>query len=184
MLPQYFPQGSVVGEGPLYYNQPYFLAYRVPGGTRAQIDPPNPTAVDWDGKITLWGYGLDVSEYQAGETIHLVLYYGAQTKMDASYTVFGQLWGPPNLTDGGPIWGQDDTEPCRRGYPTSSWRVGEVLVDNLEISIPVDALPGDYSIVMGFYQWPSLERLPVRDALGLDVVDNVVVLAHVHVVTK
>jgi hypothetical protein len=181
LLPRYFPEGSIVGEGPLYYYEPYFLAFRVPAGAEAQIDPSHQLAVNWCDKIALLGYDLDASVYEAGETIHLTLYYQAISEMEVSYTAFAHLWGPPNPATGGPVWGQDDTEPCRRGYPTSSWDVGEIVVDNLEIPIPAEAPSGDYSVVMGFYQWPSLERLPVLEAAGHDVANNVVTLTHVQV---
>jgi 4-amino-4-deoxy-L-arabinose transferase-like glycosyltransferase len=179
LLPRHFPEGDVVDEGPLYYHEPYFLAFHVPAGAQARIDPSHRLAVNWDDKIELLGYDLDASTYKAGETVHLTLYYQALSRMGVSYTVFAHLWGPPNPATGGPIWGQDDTEPCRRGYPTSSWDVGEVVVDNLEIPISAEAPSGDYSIVMGLYQWPSLERLPVLDAAGQDVADNVVTLTQV-----
>jgi hypothetical protein len=181
LLPRYFPEGGVVDEGPLYYHEPYFLTFRVPAGAEAQIDPSHQLAVNWSGKIGLLGYDLDAPIYEAGETIHLTLYYQTLSRMNVSYTAFAHLWGPPNPATGGPIWGQDDTEPCRRGYPTSSWDVGEIVVDNLEIPIPAEAPSGDYSIVMGFYQWPSLERLPVLEAPSQDVADNVVTMTQVQV---
>ncbi len=181
LLPWYFPEGDVVGEGPLYYHEPYFLAFRVPAGAEVQVDPSHQLAVNWDDKIKLLGYDLDASTYKAGETIHLTLYYQALSGMNVSYTTFAHLWGQPNPATGGPIWGQDDTEPCRRGYPTSSWDVGEIVVDNLEIPISAEAPSGDYSVVIGFYQWPSLERLPVMDAASQDVAENVVTLTQVHV---
>jgi hypothetical protein len=181
LLSRYFPEGAIAGEGPLYYDQPYFLAYHVPAGAEARIEPAHQLSVNWDDEIELLGYDLNASEYKAGETINLTLYYWALNKMDVDYTVFAQLWGSPDPATGSIVWGQDDTEPCRRGYPTSSWGQGEIVMDTLEIPISGEAPSGEYSVVMGFYRWPSLERLPVMEAVGQKVLENVVVLTRVRV---
>jgi 4-amino-4-deoxy-L-arabinose transferase-like glycosyltransferase len=181
LLPRFFPEGSIAGEGPLYYGQPYFVAYRVPAGAEARVEPAHPLSVSWDDGIQLLGYALDAPHYQAGETINLTLYYWALNEMDVDYTVFTQLWGAPNPATGSPVWGQDDTEPCRRGYPTSSWDRGEIVVDTFELPISDQAPLGEYSLVVGFYRWPSLERLPVTQAAGQAVSNNAVILASVRV---
>ncbi|MFN2269998.1 MAG: ArnT family glycosyltransferase [Anaerolineae bacterium] len=181
LLPRYFPQGSAAGEGPLYYGQPYFLTYRVPAGSEAQIEPVDRLSVNWDDKIELLGYGLDAPQYKAGETMRLTLYYWALSEMDADYTVFVQLWGAPDPATGSIVWGQDDTEPCRHGYPTSAWGRGEIVVDTLEIPISVHAPSDEYRVALGFYQWPSSERLPVMEAGGQSVQDHAVILMQVRV---
>jgi 4-amino-4-deoxy-L-arabinose transferase-like glycosyltransferase len=184
LLPRYFPEGGIVGEGPLYYDQPYFMVYRAPAGAEAHIEPDYPLSVSWDGGIQLLGYALDAPVYQAGETIEITLYYWALNKIDVDYTVFVQLWGAPDPATGSPVWGQDDTEPCRRGYPTSSWERGEIMVDTLEIPISGQTPSGEYRVVMGFYHWPSLERLPVTDAAGQAVSDNAVIMTPVRVASR
>jgi 4-amino-4-deoxy-L-arabinose transferase-like glycosyltransferase len=184
LLRRYFPGGVVVGEGPLYYNQPYFLAYRVPPGVAARVEPARQLSVNWSDEVELLGYALDASGYEAGEVINLTLYYWALDEMEVDYTVFAQLWGPPDPTTGSPVWGQDDTEPCRRGYPTSSWDRGEIVADTLEIPISDQAPSGRYSVVMGFYHWPSLERLPVKAAIGQKATDDAVVLTPVQVTSR
>jgi len=173
-LREFFPQGGVADEGPLHYQKPYFLAYRVPAGAEAQLEPAYPVEANWGDKIRLLGYDLDASTYEAGETIHLVLYTQALDEMETNYTVFTHLLGPYNPATSGPLWSQDDSEPCRRGYPTSSWDVGEIVVDTYSLSIPAETPEGDYQLEMGFYEWPALERLPVLDAVGQVVADNVI----------
>ena len=112
-LAHYYPQGTVVAWGPLHYNQPYFLAYQVPTKALAQVEPAYRRGVTWDDKIQLLGYDLDKPFYHPGETIQLTLYYRRVGEIGADYTVFTQLWGPDNPATGGPVWGQDDSEPCR-----------------------------------------------------------------------
>jgi len=173
LLQQYFPLGQVVGKGPLYYQQPYFLAYRTLAGSEAQITPSHQIEANWGNKIQLLGYDLDASTYRAGETLHLTLYYQGLEKMETDYTVFVHLLGPYNPATSGPLWSQDDSEPCRRGYPTSVWHVGEIVVDTFVLPIPAETPAGDYELVMGFYTWPAIERLPVLDATGQGATDSV-----------
>lgn len=179
LLREYFPRGRIVGEGPLHYQESYFLAYRVPAGAEAQIEPSHRLEANWDNKIGLLGYDLNTPAYEAGETIHLTLYYQGLSKMRKDYTVFTHLLGPYNPATDGLLWGQDDSEPCRRFYPTSSWGVGEVVIDKFIISIPTETPPGNYNLTMGFYQWPTLERLPVLDVAGQVATDDAISLGQV-----
>jgi hypothetical protein len=174
LLGQYFPQGQIVGQGPLHYQKPYFLAYGVPAEAEARIAPGHQMAANWDNKIGLLGYDLDATTFAPGEAVNLTLYYQGVDKMEADYTVFTHLLGPYNPATAGPLWGQDDSEPCRRGYPTSFWDVGEIVIDGFTLPIPAEAPAGDYTLEMGFYQWPALERLPVLDESGQVVADRVV----------
>ena len=174
LLEQHFPQGGVVAEGPLHYQLPYFLAYRVPAGAEAHVEPPHPLEANWDHKIRLLGYDLDADTYEPGEAIRLTLIFQATGRMETDYTVFTHLLGPHNPASGGPLWSQDDSEPCRRCYPTTSWDPGEIVIDTYEIPIPDDAPPGEeYQLEVGFYYWETLERLPLLDAAEQVVGDSV-----------
>lgn len=181
LLREYFPRGRIVGEGPLHYQEPYFLAYRVPASAEAQIEPSHRLEANWDNKIGLLGYDLNTPAYKAGEKIHLALYYQGLSKMRKDYTVFTHLLGPYNPATDGPLWGQDDSEPCRRFYPTSSWDIGEIVIDRFTISIPTETPPGNYNLTVGFYQWPTLERLPVLDVAGQVAADNAISLGQVRI---
>jgi 4-amino-4-deoxy-L-arabinose transferase-like glycosyltransferase len=181
LLRAYFPQGEVAAEGPLHYQQPYFLAYRVPGSTRALIGPSHPVEVDWGNKIRLLGYDLGAAVYGPGDTMTLTLYYQALEGMDSDYTVFTHLLGPENPTTGGTAWGQSDSEPCRRSYPTSSWTTGEIVRDQFAIGIADDAPPGDYQIEAGLYLLATMTRLPATNSEGHRLLDDAALLGTVEV---
>jgi 4-amino-4-deoxy-L-arabinose transferase-like glycosyltransferase len=179
LLTETLPQGSVVDQGPLHYNQPYFLAYHVPAGTHAQVAPGHVQTTNWGDKIELLGYDLEKKVYQPGETLHLTLYYRpvaevVADQMVADYTVFIHLLGPDNPATGSPLWAQDDSEPCRRSYRTSAWGPNEIVIDHYAITVPPDAPEGEYPIAMGLYEWQTLQRLPVLDDAGQVVGDHVV----------
>jgi len=159
LLAATFPRGGIAAEGPLHYGKPYFRAYRIPAGVSARMAPSRPAEANWEDKILLLGHDRDATIYRAGQTIHLSLYYQALQEMSANYVVFTHLSGPYNEATDGPLWAQDDSEPCRTFYPTSVWRSGEIVRDQFELTIPQDAPPGEYRLQMGFYTWPDMVHL-------------------------
>jgi hypothetical protein len=181
LLSAAFPQGEIVAQGPLHYGQPYYLAFHVPQGSEAAISPANGVEAAWADKIRLLGYDLDAEVYQAGDTVQLTLYYQALQDMDKDYTVFTHIRGPENPATGNPLWGQSDSEPCRRSYPTSAWSAGEIVRDPFAISLAGDAPPGEYELLAGFYLLETLERLPATGADGEPVLDNTVPLGTIRV---
>jgi hypothetical protein len=176
-----FPQGDLVAEGPLHYNQPYFLAYQVPPDSTAQISPSHPLESRWGDQMRLLGYDIDATVYRPGDTIHLTLYVQALARMGDDYTAFAHLLGPENPATGNSLWGQDDSEPCRRSYPTSVWVPGEVVRDEYAIDIPVEAPAADYEVRVGFYLLETLTRLPAVGADGLPVPDDAALLVRIRV---
>ncbi|MCP4167480.1 MAG: hypothetical protein GY759_16545 [Chloroflexi bacterium] len=161
-LTSYFPQGEIVEQGPLHYGEPYFLAYRVPAGSESGMAPQHMVSANWDNTIELIGYDLESQTYSPGDTIHLTVYFRALSEMAPDYTLSVQLLGEHNPTSNGPLWAQFDGEPCQRYYPTSAWIEDDILRERIVLTIPPETPPGSYDLHIGFYQWPSLERLQLQ----------------------
>ncbi len=183
LLTEVLPQGEVSAAGPLYLGEPYYLSYHVSTGATAQIDPRYRGDENWDGKVQFLGYDLEAGVYAPGDTIHLTLYLEATSEMDTRYTVFTHLLGPYNEATGGPLWAQDDSEPCRGIYPTDDWGVGEVMIDRYTLHIPPEAPAGAYQIEVGFYNWQTMDRLPVLDNAG-EIAGDHIILGTVQVATS
>jgi hypothetical protein len=179
LLPSFFPQGEIAAEGPRHYNRPYYLSFRIPEGSVAEVRPLYPMEAKWEDKIRLLGYDMDAAAHEQRHTAHLQLYFQALQEMAADYTVFVQVLGSENPSTGSPLWGQDDSEPCRRAYPTSSWTPGEILRDEYVISLPETAPPGEYRILIGFYLLETLTRLQAQDAAGQPFTDDAVPLGQI-----
>jgi hypothetical protein len=160
-LKRYFPAGQVTHQQIVVGDRPYFVAYRVPGGTRADLNPAHPVEARWADRIRLLGYDLDQDTFQPGDTIELTLTYQDMAPMENRYTAFVHLLGPANPATGTPLWSQNDSEPCHGFYPTTSWHRGEVLRDRIDVPIPDDAPPGTYQLGTGFYDVVTQERLAV-----------------------
>ena len=181
LLRSFFPQGEIVAEGPSHNQLPFFLAFRVPAGSTAELVPSNPLDVNWGDKIKLLGYDIDAAAYGPGDELHLTLYYQTLEAMDLDYTLFAHVVGLDDPASGRPLWGQNDSEPCRRSYPTSQWMPGEIIRDEIDVLIADDAPPGDYELSIGFYLLETLTRLPATDAAGLSFPEDAVPLRRLRV---
>ena len=134
--------------------------------------PHHDLDVNFDDQIRLIGYKLylDYADHTvAGGVAYLVLYWEAQQDIDTDYIVFTHV-----IDDQLNVWGQMDDQPVSGARPTSGWKAGETVTDPILISIRPDALPGDYTIQVGLYSWPEIERLPVPSASGQFIDDRVV----------
>jgi 4-amino-4-deoxy-L-arabinose transferase-like glycosyltransferase len=166
LLERYLPQGRVVDRGGYHRGDPYFLAYRIPAGNEAQGAPTHTVEATWKDSIGLLGYDLDRDVGPAGDSVQVTLYYRDLKRLEQRYTVFVHLLSSQDPDTGSLAWAQDDSEPCRGFYPTSSWHEGEIVIDRLELTIPLDAPPGQYDLAMGFYDVWTGERLSVTEAEG------------------
>ena len=126
--------------------------------------------------IAFHGYDLDRTSVRAGETLHLTLYWQAIAPMDTSYTVFVHL-----LDASGQIRGQRDSMPVAGSRLTTSWVQNEVIVDEYDVPVDVDAPPGRYQIEIGMYDPRTVVRLPVFDADGARLPEDRLLLAQVEV---
>jgi hypothetical protein len=86
--------------------------------------------------------------FKPGEVIGLSLYWQVLAPVGQDYTVFVHLRpvGQPATNAA-----SRDTPPLFGAYPTSRWKVGEIVTDNPNLSLPADLPPGDYTLMLGFY---------------------------------
>jgi 4-amino-4-deoxy-L-arabinose transferase-like glycosyltransferase len=110
-------------------------------------------------RIALNGCTIDVGK----QTWQVQLEWEALLPIEENYTVF------VHLRDGERVIAQHDGEPATGHYPTSLWRRGDVVVDTHVLEIP-DDWDSKAQIVVGFYAWPTLEKLwattPNGESLG------------------
>lgn len=119
--------------------------------------PVQPRDVGFGRQIRLIGVRAGEHRYHPGDAIALDLIWRAERKPDADYTVFMHL---RRADDDGQI-AAFDSPPLNGGSPTSSWAPGDVITDTRAVQIPLDARPGEYNVVIGWYHYPSFERLTI-----------------------
>ena len=133
---------GIIGQ-PKIADQPPVLELAVP--------PQHPSSADWDGQLTLAGYDLA----QDDERIVLSLTWLVQAAPDRPLKRFVHAAGTE-----GQIVAQADAIPANGAIPMPYWRVGEYVVDRVEL--PVGAQGGVKTLCVGWYQPENGDRLPVR----------------------
>jgi hypothetical protein len=106
--------------------------------------------------IRLRGFSLPSPSLRPGQPIHLTLYWQSEQPMGQNYTVFVHV-----LDESGKLVAQQDNEPNGGLYPTGLWQVGQPVQDSYDVATPEGLPPGPYRIIVGMYEWPSLQRLAV-----------------------
>jgi hypothetical protein len=117
-----------------------------------------PVQANWANEIALLGFDLENATIAPGDSFSVTLTYRALAHTSLNYTAFVHLLGPQR-EDGSPIWAQSDSEPCGGALPTSRWQRGDMIRDTITLTLPLDAVDGDYRLMTGFYTWPDLTRL-------------------------
>ncbi len=125
--------------------------------------PPRPLDVRFGPHIRLIGVRERRAEWQPGEALTLDLIWRADATPEADYTVFMHL----RRADDGVQIAALDSPPSR---PTSTWQPGEVITDTRAVPIPTDAPAGRYRVVIGWYAYPSFERLALADGVETEYV--------------
>jgi len=149
----------------------------------------NPLFLNFVGRIHLTALELEPPpplNLPDSETIHLVSqelpdtwYIGQENKftvgwaiaapLNKDYQLFAHLRHPIS----GEIVGQADGAPLDGWYPTSWWSVQKLIVDQRTFSLPPDMAPGEYNLIVGFYDLVSGQRFGSEYLLGpVKVVDD------------
>jgi len=113
--------------------------------------------------IAQFGDDIQLSEQSEIEvvdgTIAIPLIWKSLGQPTADHTYFIHLYRA-GAEDEPPV-AQLDQQPC---LPTNQWHQGEIVMETAVLSLPPDLPPGDYTLGLGWYTWPSFERLPLRDS--------------------
>lgn len=124
-------------------------------------------SVDFGDDIALLGYDVE----QGDEVLRLTLHWQAKRRMDVFYKFFVHLY----VVDSSVLLAQTDVVPRDWTYPTTWWEAGEVVSDEIPLSLE-EVPPGQYQLAVGVYDAESGERLLVVDAAGEELPDGRLVL--------
>lgn len=151
--------------GPDSVRRPDFV---LSGDAASQVAPSQPVHARVGGLELI---GADVPTSVAhSETVKLRLYWRRVEPMsEDTYTLFVHVIKPDGVT----LATQVDRVLGRAVYPVTAWGDGEVVIDEVELSLPAESGPGAYPVRVGVYRYPSLERLPVPAGI-----DDVLEIGH------
>jgi len=145
----------------------------------------------WFGSVRLGTYASPVSGSQAaasraafGDSIHLASFTAAPVTLHPGDVLrLGLKWETAqtlsirykvfvHLLDAqGSVIAQRDAEPMADLAPTTTWKIGETIVDLHGIMLPANVQPQSLRIAVGLYNPDTNERLQVRGADGAPLVD-------------
>jgi hypothetical protein len=113
--------------------------------------------VEFEDQLALVGSSLRAPPHlEPGGTVTLTVVWQAQQTLAKDYTAFAHL-----VDRNGQGWTGDDHPPFDGLYPTSAWGAGEMVRDTFTLTVPIDAPPGLYSVVVGWYSPRTQQRLAV-----------------------
>lgn len=131
-----------------------------------EFSPPrseNTLSAAFGDQIELVGYGFQRKE----DVLRITLIWHALRRMDTSYKFFIHVHKAPS----GALVAQKDFVPHNWTYPTSWWEKGEIVEDEIAISLE-NIREGAYQVYVGVYHPGTRERLSITDTdnkIGLQV---------------
>jgi hypothetical protein len=132
----------------------------------APSDLPNPTFIDYSGKVALIGYSVQPSTLAApGSKISLKLFWRSSSKLRGPYKLYTEL-----VTAGGKRFEVEGGGPLRSLAP-SSWEPGKIYIDDVTLTVPADIDAARFSIVAGFKTEPVAPEEPEAAAEKPDTKD-------------
>lgn len=123
--------------------------------------PPFTTAARFAPGLSLLGYEQSALNVRPGESVFFTFYWKSEALLTEDVTPFLHIGS--GLADSPFVVGRDG-QPCQGFYPTSRWRLGDVVPDRFAVILPAEAAPGTYPLVVGWYRYPSLNRLVLESA--------------------
>jgi len=124
-----------------------------------------PEAIPFANGVVFMGYGM-AEAVPAGGTLDvwLVSWVRSLPPPGTNYHFFTHL-----LDEEGGLRSQHDGA----GFPTASWRAGDLMLSRFPISVPPDLSPGRYQVWAGLYTYPDVVNVSVLDVAGNPAGDRV-----------
>lgn len=111
--------------------------------------PPmqNKAATNFEDKVTLLGWDI-VGTPEKGAKLHLILYWRCDQPLVGDWKMFVHLdWRgkPEDARENGDHFGVGDL------YPVNQWKRGEIIKDEVLISVPAKWETGEATLFLGFF---------------------------------
>ena len=110
-----------------------------------EFQVPNASNIDAGGIFTLRGYSLSSRWRQPGDTIHISLFWQAQTAPSQDYWLDTWL-----ISQAGERFGVASHQPLDGDYPTSLWQADQWVRDRYDLTLPTGLSGGPYQLYVGW----------------------------------
>ena len=144
-------------------------------GTAPRLPPAPPQEIksgaNFGDAIELVSVVLTPSRGEAGQPVRVLANYKVLAKIDRDYMIFVHVEDVDGRVD------RLNVDHAPRLKPTSQWAPGEIVQDVFDIPIPVGMPVRGLSLVLGFWDPKSDQRLPIvnKDAVQNDGRDRLFV---------
>ena len=101
--------------------------------------------------------GYDLNRYPGEGSMEVKLYWESLSLTDINYSGSIQMLDQSGFR----VEQHDQVLTKGVGYPTSSWRPGEIIADTFVIGVPRGPRPAEFAIRLVVYDWETGERLSV-----------------------
>ncbi|MGC9400443.1 MAG: hypothetical protein ACP5HM_15085 [Anaerolineae bacterium] len=109
--------------------------------------------------ITLLGFDLATTSWQAGNVVPLTLYWSTDVETNLDAKTFVHLYDSQ-----GSLITQADGRPYFGTRPPYTWRPGEIVEDPITLSLPSELPPGRYPLKAGLYHPDNSGRIAAYQA--------------------
>ncbi|MFZ0545280.1 MAG: glycosyltransferase family 39 protein, partial [Candidatus Promineifilaceae bacterium] len=133
--------------------EPVFVAYESDQPPNFSI--PNPVDANFGNQVTLLGY--EMGSGAAGETLPLNLYWQPTQFLSAAFMPF------VHLED---AWRYRWSQVEAAAYPAEQWTPGEIVVQRVEVLLPLGTPPDLYRLRVGMFNPADQTALGLVDADG------------------
>jgi len=124
-----------------------------------------PEALHFANGTAFLGYQMDqVVSVGSALEVWLAWWVASPPPAGVSYHFFVHL-----LDEEGRLRSQHDAA----GFPTASWRAGDLVLSRFSVPVPEDLSPGRYAVWAGLYSYPDVVNVPVLDVAGNPAADRV-----------
>jgi hypothetical protein len=131
---------------------------------RFEVPPvQHPVGATFGDQYALLGYDLAQDPTSLGLNLHwqALPQPVAEGDLVGDYLVFVHLYDPTNES----IVAQSDARPLNGTYPTHAWHEGEVVSDEIVLTL-ADVPSGSYRLAVGMVEANSRDRAPIVNASG------------------
>lgn len=129
---------------------------------------PAPVSANLGNQVQLAGFYAPAAQLRPDAPSEVILTWLALRRPVTDYKVFIHL-----IDLNGKLWAQHDGEPVFFFSPTTRWQAGEIIEDRHTLTWVGQPPPGRYQLRAGLYDPATGERLPVLDAGGAVIGDQV-----------
>jgi hypothetical protein len=143
-----------------WYGDVRFVTYAIPQAAAPEM--AHEVNVPFGEAITLDGFTLNRTQFEAGEILQVTLFWETAVPLTTRYKIFLHLLGSD-----GQLVAQRDSEPGGGLNLTTIWPPGETVTDNHGLLLPANLPPGDYTLLLGLYDVADpTARLPIQSQSG------------------